>query len=199
MLAGRDNPNWKPKVKKICQVCGKEYEIIPSWANDSKYCSRACHHEAMTQVTGKDHPLWKPKVIKLCEWCSKEFEIKPSEATRRHFCSRQCMGAYSASRYPRVTRIERAIESLLLELALSFYAQKAMGPFVCDFVLKGHRLAIECDGDYWHSLSKIKERDTRKDHWLQTHGYKILRLTETEIHDDIEGCETKILSAISPS
>lgn len=86
---------------------------------------------------------------------------------------------------------------LLDELDLSYVEQKRMGMFLCDFVLKKHQLAIECDGIYWHSTEKQKAKDARKDKWLRNHGYKVLRLSEPDIKKRIEWCKGQILAAIN--
>lgn len=70
-----------------------------------------------------------------------------------------------------------------------------MGRFVCDFVIAKYHLVIECDGTYWHSSPEQKAKDGRKDHWLTTHGYKVLRLTEEKIRNDLSWCRESILMA----
>lgn len=42
---GSNNPFWKPKVKKICPICEKPFEIYPHEAKDEKVtrlCSKRC-------------------------------------------------------------------------------------------------------------------------------------------------------------
>jgi len=59
-LSGENNPNWKPRIKKICLKCGKEFEVLPYLENIRKYCSIKC---------GYSH-----------EW-SEEYKKKLSEST----------------------------------------------------------------------------------------------------------------------
>lgn len=109
-----------------------------------------------------------------------------------------CLGTHTAANFPvGQTSIEKAIAMLLDELGLPYIEQKRMGVFLCDFVLKKHRLAIECDGIYWHSTDKQKAKDARKDRWLRNHGYNVLRLSEPDIKQRIEWCKEQILTAIS--
>jgi very-short-patch-repair endonuclease len=43
-------------------------------------------------------------------------------------------------------------------------------------------LVIECDGEYWHDRKPgAKAKDARKDAYLLSKGYSILRLPEIEI------------------
>ena len=79
-------------------------------------------------------------------------------------------------------------------MGLAFEQEKVMGPFRCDFVLKDRRLAIECDGTYWHGNDLQQQKDARKDSWLMSHGYKILRLPEDKINHNLDGCKHAILA-----
>lgn len=48
--------------------------------------------------------------------------------------------------------------------------------FSLDFCLGDKN--IEFDGEYWHSLDNIKEKDIQRDKYLSSIGYKILRIAE---------------------
>ena len=67
-----------------------------------------------------------------------------------------------------------------------------LGTFVCDFVIARSKLAIECDGVYWHSLPLVKGRDKRKDAWLGKNGYRVLRLREDDIYKRPKWCQEQI-------
>jgi len=55
-IRGENHPQWKPDVKKVCEQCGKEYEIPTWWKGNSRFCSYECMGK---QVSGKNHPQWK--------------------------------------------------------------------------------------------------------------------------------------------
>ena len=57
-----------------------------------------------------------------------------------------------------------------------------------DFVSEKYKIIIECDGDYWHSLPKVKNRDLIKNELANKNNYYMLRFWEHEINQDIEGC-----------
>lgn len=42
---GRNNPNWKPKMKLICEVCHNEYYVKPSISLISRFCSMQCRNK----------------------------------------------------------------------------------------------------------------------------------------------------------
>jgi hypothetical protein len=67
-----------------------------------------------------------------------------------------------------------------------------LGPWELDCFWPNHRLALELDGRPYHTVINEIERDHRKDTWLQTHGIRILRVTDTRfkrnkpsIHQDL--------------
>lgn len=184
------------RVSKECQHCGITYEVIPSWT-DSKYCSQDCKYAHMRTIRGDKHPLKKPSAVKVCTFCGCTYETKPSIAPRSRFCSKQCHGAWVVQNTKASTSIETRIAALLDDLGLAYQAQKPMAHFLCDFVLRQFRLVIECDGDYWHQLDAVKQRDQRKDAWLTSHGYTVLRLAEHKINGDIEWCRQQIIQLTS--
>ena len=52
----------KHKVKKTCQICGKEFFICPSWEKKGrgKFCSEQCYGKYRKQKFQKEkHPRWK--------------------------------------------------------------------------------------------------------------------------------------------
>jgi very-short-patch-repair endonuclease len=61
-----------------------------------------------------------------------------------------------------------------------------------DITFPEKKLAVEIDGDYWHSLPKQIQKDANKDHWLIRHHWKILRLKEHEIKANVNSCADRI-------
>ena len=82
-----------------------------------------------------------------------------------------------------------------------------------DFILYKKKIAIFCDGDFWHgykykkgkkNISKTNskfwkakigrniDRDKEVNNVLKKHGWKIVRLWEHQIKRDINWCITKI-------
>lgn len=93
----------------------------------------------------------------------------------------------------RVSSIERTMAYLLEQAGFVFKHGVPIGPYEFDFIIGD--LVVECDGDYWHSLPGVKERDAEKDEFLSKQGYRILRLTETEIQSDPVECYLKVADA----
>jgi len=84
------------------------------------------------------------------------------------------------------TSIEIAVYEELKLRGFIFETQRPLGDrFIVDAYIPSLNLVIECDGDYWHSLSKVKERDKLKNDYCKNNGLNILRLTETEIKSGV--------------
>lgn len=61
--------------------------------------------------------------------------------------------------------------------------------FRIDIAFLNERLAVEMDGWQYHAkhLEDFK-RDRRRQNLLVTHGWRVLRFTAADIHQDIDGC-----------
>ena len=92
---GENNPLWKEKVVKICEICGKEFPMSPS-LSQQRFCSRKCQSKWQSEArSGENCPRWKGgKVIKVCEVCGKEFSVNHCQADVLRCCSRECQGKW---------------------------------------------------------------------------------------------------------
>ncbi len=70
-----------------------------------------------------------------------------------------------------------------------FSRQMPVGPYFCDFLCRRAKLVVELDG-YSHNLSV--EADKRRDRYLREQGFHVLRFTNAEVEENVEG----VLSAI---
>lgn len=196
---GRVPWNVGPKITCACEICGASFDVPPSRTKALvRHCSRKCSHEAKRRVTGTEHKLWR-RVECQCAWCGDTFYAVPARLRvgQGRFCSRQCVGSYSTSMQDgRRSSIEIMVEDELAARGVQFIPQKQMGKFICDFYLPAHKMVIECDGDYWHSLPGKAVKDMNKDRWLTTHGQQIVRLTETEIRLNPSAAVTRALGSI---
>ena len=98
------------------------------------------------------------------------------------------------------TSIEIKIDDILSTLAIKYehpYSFKCKG-FACqfDFAVPELQLAIECDGDYWHSLETSKVRDDKKAKYCNKNNWVLLRLSETQINNDLSYCKNEITTTL---
>jgi very-short-patch-repair endonuclease len=56
-------------------------------------------------------------------------------------------------------------------MASSSGGKSPIGPYVADFICFEHRLVIEADGPFHMDA----DRDAKRDRWLATQGFRVLR------------------------
>ena len=96
---------------------------------------------------------------------------------------------------PRATSIEEMIYAELERRGVTFVKQQVIdGLWVADALIPGARVVIECDGEYWHSRPEMQERDRKKDRYLVSRGYKVLRFPEAAIRADVRGCVQRVVN-----
>ncbi|MBN1692080.1 MAG: endonuclease domain-containing protein [Dehalococcoidales bacterium] len=69
---------------------------------------------------------------------------------------------------------------------LWFYRQKPIGSYIADFYCPKAKLVIEVDGGQ-HFENEAVEYDKARDEYMESLGLKVLRFTNTEVLDNIDG------------
>ena len=179
----------KKRVDRICPICNTPFQTLEYLAasGGGVFCSNKCfriHKNTSVELT--------------CEICAEKYLRKKAVAQNSRFCSRSCQGVWKAKQNYQSTGIERAVAALLDSLKITYMAQHPLGRFLCDFYIPSANLVLEADGSYWHSLPTNQARDRRKNTFLLNHGYRIIRLPENKINDDLDWCKQQILNALKP-
>jgi very-short-patch-repair endonuclease len=78
----------------------------------------------------------------------------------------------------------------------SFRRQTPIGPFIVDFVCHAAKLVIEIDGGQHFESDHIR-RDERRDAYLASRGYRVLRFNNHEVMTNRQGVLEAIAAAIS--
>lgn len=73
--------------------------------------------------------------------------------------------------------------------------QVPIGPYIADFAVHDRRLVIEVDGQH-HFEPRGLANDIRRDKWLRSQGYRVLRLNTGELADAFDSCVEQILDAL---
>jgi very-short-patch-repair endonuclease len=77
----------------------------------------------------------------------------------------------------------------------SFRRQTPIGPYIVDFVCHAASLVIELDGGQ-HFESKQEVRDARRDAFLASRGFRVLRFNNHDVMTNREGVLETIAAAI---
>jgi len=84
---------------------------------------------------------------------------------------------------------------LLREHGAHFRRQAPIGKYIVDFACFTRRLVIEVDG-IQHDTSKGKSIDAVRDAFLASHSFKVLRYTNGEVTDTLEGVMMEVLAEL---
>ena len=76
---------------------------------------------------------------------------------------------------------------------LRFNRQVPIGPYICDFAARTHKLIIELDGGQ-HAWT-VKQ-DVERTTFLQQRGYRVLRFWNNDVLENVEGVLERIAQAL---
>ena len=93
--------------------------------------------------------------------------------------------------------IERRMLKSLWMNGYNPLAQYKVGYYRLDFALLRYKIAIECDGKQWHSSPKQKAHDRKRDAYLRSRGWKVLRFSGSSINSDMSKVIKRIDKAVS--
>lgn len=122
------------------------------------------------------------KVPKLSEPARLRFTGKPKpESQRIKMAMAQASFMERRGHVYWPTSIERIVAATMDALGIEYLTQRRLGRYVVDILVPSRKIAIECDGTYWHSRPGRPERDAEKTRGLESLGYKVVRLSEAAI------------------
>jgi len=78
---------------------------------------------------------------------------------------------------------------------VGFRRQTPIGPYIVDFVSHSAKLVIEVDGGQ-HFDTAQERRDARRDMFLRSKGFRVLRFNNHDVLTNLEGVWTVIAAAV---
>lgn len=78
---------------------------------------------------------------------------------------------------------------------LKFRRQYVIGKYIVDFCCPAKKLVIELDGG-GHAEERQMQNDKARDAFLQSEGFKILRVWNNELKNNLEGVFEEIIALI---
>jgi very-short-patch-repair endonuclease len=127
---------------------------------------------------------------------SKEHRIKLGEAKKGNTYAKgkhQKPKFFHSNRKFEDTDIELIMKKELRRRGIRYKKQVALCMFApVDFYLPTYKIALQCDGDYWHNLPEQKIRDREHDKVLIENGFIVYRFWGSEIKQDVKGCVNRL-------
>lgn len=98
----------------------------------------------------------------------------------------------------RNTSIERLVKTALIFRGINFFQEHVAVCGVCqpDVVFPEQKVAVFCDGDYWHNRPENVKRDKKQNRVLRENGWVPLRFWGHEIRGDVNKCADQIISLL---
>ncbi|MGV9010898.1 endonuclease domain-containing protein [Brevundimonas sp.] len=93
------------------------------------------------------------------------------------------------------THAEAKLWDRLRRLKIRVRRQVPIGPYVVDFACLRAKLVIEVDGGV-HQRTDIAVRDIERDAWLTRQGFRVIRIPNARVEDDLDAVVTDIQKAI---
>lgn len=163
-------PGHIGKQTYSCQGCFIQFEAYSGRNGTPRlFCSKKCSGP-LAGLTSK------------CLVCDTDFQTKErphpklnGHVRRQRFCSKSCMYLYRGPSWP-----EEVVRQALRSLSVPFVEQFRCGRYSIDFYLPDLNVALEVDGDYWHSVKG--DRDQRRDKWVfENRAIRTIRIQENSI------------------
>lgn len=213
-------PRWNRK-EVSCTNCNITLEI-PRWSlarSKNHFCSKSCF--AKFKVGKPAHNLGVPASpeARLKQSLAKRGKMPANIEQLRGF-AKQFHGKYSVFKKGftpwnkgkamseetrekvRQARLRQVTprKDTKIEVAIQNELQARSIPFVKHYPILGQpdiafperKIAVFCDGRYWHSLPKSIERDERVNGFLIENGWLVLRYGDDEILANVSGCVDEI-------
>ena len=86
----------------------------------------------------------------------------------------------------------------LKELGFHVRKQVPIGIYIADFAILKERLIIEVDGSHHQELKQAKH-DRKRDAWLKSEGFKVLRFNTGEVDETLAGCIEEVMRVLGVS
>lgn len=192
---------YNPKVVKVCQKCGKQDIVRYKGANKptANYYCRSCvvqRPQVLLKLSKATQKQWQNgefrKLVQKSSqniWQDDQRRYKmsairrdPQNTVRLRTNAKQAGVKSIQCQAGKVSKIQTQLYSLLDDLNIAYIKEFQLGPYLFDCFIPSHDLLIECNGDYWHNLSKNSARDKAKATFISEYfqQYKLHAIWEHE-------------------
>lgn len=178
-MKGKDNPNY-----------GNKSGITP---NDYRTKEQMSRHAKDAWDRHREDGTYEVRLKKMREGMYKFYATEEGKELRKK------QGYLSLkSQRRKESSIEKKMRKELSKRGIEFEQEKPfIQRYIIDFYLPEYRIAIECDGDYWHRLPNVVEKDMRRDEVLKENEVKVFRFWESEINKSVEACVDIVMAEIN--
>jgi hypothetical protein len=202
---------WGAKGYYLCKSCSvksyvKDPERLEKFQTTFAKTAATLEHKARCSKAAKklwDTPELRQRVTESVrqDWQNLEYRERITHASKTKWQDpiyRKKLAAVKAQQSGQISSIQKMLYSFLDDLNITYYKegeQTKVGYYVFDcLVVNGDKkILIECQGDYWHSLSKAERNDRSKFTYISRYfpEYEIMYVWEHEFY-----CKDRVLDRL---
>ena len=142
----------------------------------------------------------------LERWRDPEFRKKIKEFQQSH--KKEILKSAARARTFKVYKksgLHEMFKKAMIENGLlDFESEKKVGFYSIDEANEQLKLAVEVDGCYWHGckmcgyqgIRGTQNTDKRKEGYLRSHGWKLLRIPEHDIKSNLQNCLLRVRARV---
>lgn len=192
-MSNKKKENWQDESYRNNQLIARK--------NSESYQNKGQKQKETLNQTYIDHPEVKDQISKTLKQTyinHPEIIEKQRETYKKNFSteerSNRARKAVLKSRKSQKSpsSIEKKFAKELENQNILYIQQFViLDKFKVDFLI-GDNIIVECDGDYWHNLPNIIEKDKIRDKILIENGFIVFRFWEHEINDNVSNCVNKL-------
>lgn len=181
MVKARDLPKGSDKyVDVVCDYCGNVYkqQYKHQYYHKGKDCCKNCWNkkmqESMNDMYGVSHALQSPEFVQKYEnTCVEKFGCKKHLASKR--VREKILNSYYQHGTCPTSSQQIDVSLILSTIYGNCDLNVPCGDALLDCVVNvdGLRIDVEYDGAYWH---RDAQKDRRRDEYVKSQGYKVLRV-----------------------
>jgi very-short-patch-repair endonuclease len=108
---------------------------------------------------------------------------------------------FSAHPFSKVNKCESPLEARFFIFSLDRFPeiepQFIVDQYRLDFAIPREKVAIEIDGHEFHKTKEQRTKDTKRERYLQSKGWQVIRFTGTEIFENVYGCVEEVKNLVT--
>lgn len=206
-----------------CVQCGTPFWVPPGRFRTANYCSRRCtrlandrfltsrscraraamkrwsdpvHHQRLAQTMRNRWRHMSPieRQQRLANMHKSNFGKHVSSVTRDRIRKARLQQVFPT----KDTMIERTMQQELSKRGIRFAKHfPILNRCQADIAFPDHRLAVFCDGDYWHNRLDTRTKDITQEMILRANGWRVLRFWEHEINANPAACADCVVKELA--
>lgn len=192
ILHYQNKENYIKKYTFICSICNNSFFRKCYNNSKNKICSSACKSKLSSNIISNNNPMKNDIIRKKVSDTLKKINHKPfiQGGNGRGATINQL------NFYNELIKIDNSFQ--LEYIIKTGHLRKIFNSpnhYKLDIASEIHKLCIEIDGNS-HKCLKVSECDQRKTKLLNLKGWKVLRLSNFQIQNELQNCVQMVMSMI---